>query len=231
MDVEIPEEIIILTDWFVLKSAINLPIPHLPEYSQWRVLLGSKHRRVKCEPESKQLQCRLYPSPWEFLFPPERETDKAAFLSLWQPHHQGWRANVPERVAGPSRLCGCCECEDVSELSNWWIHLAGKIGAVITPPRQGCFVSGKSRKTLLCWSRWAFNDQPHSVAKNSNTVSNTYILSLNSQKQGCCTWISKPPHQSAVKFANWRWTQKNFPNTAPEMLAILGNIYETFVEH
>lgn len=133
--------------------------------------------------------------------------------------------------ARPSRLCGCCECEDVSELSNWWIHLAGKIGAVITPPRQGCFVSGKSRKTLLCWSRWAFNDQPHSVAKNSNTVSNTYILSLNSQKQGCCTWISKPPHQSAVKFANWRWTQKNFPNTAPEMLAILGNIYETFVEH
>lgn len=139
--------------------------------------------------------------------------------------------NVPERVARPSWLCGCCECEDVSELSNWWIHLAGKIGAVITPQRQGCFVSGKSRKTPLCWSRWAFNDQPHSVANNSNTVSNTYIPSLNSQKQGCCTWISKPPHQSAVKFANWRRTQKNFQNTTPEMLAILGNIYETFVEY
>lgn len=63
MDVEIPEEIVILTDWFVLKSAINLPIPHLPEYSQWRVLLGSKHRRVKCEHQSKQLQCRLYRRP------------------------------------------------------------------------------------------------------------------------------------------------------------------------
>lgn len=110
-------------------------------------------------------------------------------------------------------------------LSNWWIHLAGKIGAVITPQRQGCFVSGKNRKTPLCWSRWAFNDQPHSVANNSNTVSNTYILSLNSKKQGCCTWISKPPHQSAGKFANLRWTQKNFQNTAPRNVSHTGEYW------
>lgn len=99
-----------------------LPIPHLPEYSQWKVLLGSNPRRVKCEHQSKQLQskqlqCRLYRRPITLRIS----------LPTWTRNRQGSRlvavATTPPRLeskcawAGraPLRLCGCCECEDVSD--------------------------------------------------------------------------------------------------------------------
>lgn len=108
-------------------------------------------------------------------------------------------------------------------LSDWWVHLTGRTGAVIRTQREVCFVSDQSKKTPLVGADGLLMTS-HTAWQITAKIYQTFtILSLNSKIiAGCFTWTSQLLHESTLEFANLRWTGEKLAEYRPRSVSHSG---------